>query len=188
MDITSDISTGLGSWTVDEIAAYLKTGAAKGKTTAFGPMVEVIQDSTSHLSDDDLKAMAEYLKAIPSNSRLKTRRPLSDPTKEKGASLYSDNCGPCHQSLGRGIPGVFAPLAGSGTVVAPDPADIFRIVLGGIPAQGANGPMPALASQLKDQDIADIANYIRTSWGNAAQPNATAAAVAELRATMPTAK
>jgi mono/diheme cytochrome c family protein len=188
MDITSDISTGLGSWTVDEIAAYLKTGAAKGKTTAFGPMVEVIQDSTSHLSDNDLKAMAEYLKAIPSNSRLKTRRPLSDPTKEKGASLYSDNCGPCHQSLGRGIPGVFAPLAGSGTVVTPDPADIFRIVLGGIPAQGANGPMPAFASQLKDQDIADIANYIRTSWGNAAQPNATAAAVAELRATMPTAK
>ena len=88
----------------------------------------------------------------------------------------------------RGIPGVFAPLAVSGTVVAPDPADIFRIVLGGIPAQGANGPMPAIAGQLKDQDIADIANYIRTSWGNVAQPNATAAAVAELRATMPTAK
>jgi mono/diheme cytochrome c family protein len=43
MDITADISTGLGSWAVDEIAAYLKTGAAKGKTTVFGPMVEVIQ-------------------------------------------------------------------------------------------------------------------------------------------------
>lgn len=46
-------------------------------------------------------------------------------------------------------------------------------------------PMPPFAGQLNDQDIADIANYVRTSWGNAAQPNATAAAVAKLRATMP---
>jgi mono/diheme cytochrome c family protein len=41
--------------------------------------------------------------------------------------------------------------------------------------------MPSSAAQLNDQQIADIANYVRSSWGNTAPPNATAATVAELR-------
>ncbi|MGH7184101.1 MAG: c-type cytochrome [Nitrospiraceae bacterium] len=188
LDLTSDIATGLGSWSIDDIATYLKTGAYKGKTTVFGPMAEVVQNSTSHMSDADLKAMAEYLKSIPPEARLRTGRPVPDATRQKGATLYSDNCSPCHQSLGRGIPGVFPPLTGNGVVVASDPTDIFNVVLGGLPAQGTYVPMPSFAGQLTDQDIADIINYIRTSWGNAAQPNATAAAVAKLRATMPKAK
>jgi mono/diheme cytochrome c family protein len=32
------------------------------------------------------------------------------------------------------------------------------------------GSMPAYAKQLSDQEIADVANYIRNSWGNAAAP------------------
>jgi len=64
----------------------------------------------------------------------------------------------------------------------------FNVVLGGIPTQSKYMPMPPFAGQLTDQNIADVTNYIRTSWGNAAQPNATAAAVAKIRATMPKAK
>ena len=41
--------------------------------------------------------------------------------------------------------------------------------------------MPSFASQLTDTQIADLANYVRTSWGNSAAPNATAATVAKLR-------
>lgn len=178
----------MGSWSVDDIAIFLKTGVFEGKTTTFGPMAEIVQNSTSHMSDADLKAMAEYLKSIPPETRLRTGRPVPDATRQKGATLYSDNCSLCHQSLGRGIPGVFPPLAGNGAVVASDPADIVNVVLGGLPAQGKYVPMPPFAGQLTDQDIADITNYIRTSWGNAAQPNATAAAVAKLRATMPKTK
>ena len=66
-------------------------------------------------------------------------------------------------------------------VVAADPADIFKVVLGGIPAQNGRVPMPSFASQLNDQQIAQIANYVRTSWGNAAAPTATAAMVSKLR-------
>jgi mono/diheme cytochrome c family protein len=40
--------------------------------------------------------------------------------------------------------------------------------------------MPAYAHQLSDQQIADVANYIRNSWGNAAPP-VTAAQVARAR-------
>ncbi len=179
LNLTSDITTGLGAWTADDIATYLKTGA--GKTTTLGPMAEVVQNSLSYLTDTDLKAMAEYLKSIPADSSLRTGRKPPDPTRAQGVALYLDHCGGCHRAKGRGIPGVFPALAGNGVVLAPDPANIFKVVLGGIPARGTHIPMPSFASQLNDQQIADIANYIRTSWGNTAAPNATASMAAKLR-------
>jgi len=118
---------------------------------------------------------------VPPDSTLRTGRKRPDPTRDQGAKLYLAHCGGCHQALGRGIPGVFPPLAGNGAVVAPDPADILKVVLQGIPAQNGRVAMPSFASQLNDAQIAQIANYARTSWGNAAAPNATADVVARLR-------
>jgi mono/diheme cytochrome c family protein len=37
LDLSEDVTTGLGSWSIDEIGTYLKTGALKGRTTAIGP-------------------------------------------------------------------------------------------------------------------------------------------------------
>jgi mono/diheme cytochrome c family protein len=116
-----------------------------------------------------------------SESPLRTGRVRPDPGRAAAAKSYLDHCGGCHQAGGRGIAGVFPPLAGNGVVVAADPADILKVVLQGIPAQNQRVPMPSFAGQLDDGEIAAIANYLRTSWGNAAAPNATAAAVAKLR-------
>ena len=182
VDLTADITTGLGSWSVDDIAGYLKTGAIRGKGTALGPMVAVIRNSTSHLTDADRRAMAEYLKSIPPTSRLRTGRIAPDPTKLRGARLYTDYCSGCHQSRGRGIPGMFPALAGNPNVLAAEPNNILEVVEHGIPARAGYGAMPGFQSQLTDQQIAEIANYLRTSWGNRARPNATAAMVAKLRA------
>jgi mono/diheme cytochrome c family protein len=180
-DLTTDIVTGLGTWTVDEIAAYLKTGVIKGKTTAFGPMAEVVQNSLSHLTDADLRAMAEYLKSIPPNSGLRTGRPRPDPARAQGAALYMGYCSGCHQDTGAGIAGVFSPLAGNAAIIAPDPGNLLQAILLGVPAQFKYGAMPSFAAQLNDHQIADIANYVRSSWGNTAPPNTTAAMVAKLR-------
>jgi mono/diheme cytochrome c family protein len=185
LDLSSNLHTGLGAWTAAEIASYLKTGASPGRTTALGPMAEVVRNSLAYLSDADLGAMAEYLKSIPPDSSLRTGKPAPDPARQRGATLYLDHCAGCHQAGGRGLPGVFPPLAGNGVVVAPDPTDILKVVLGGIPPQGKYIPMPSFASQLDDQQIADLANYTRTSWGNGAAPDGTAAMVAKLRASQP---
>lgn len=181
LNLSSELHTGLGSWTAEQIAAYLKTGAVAGKTTALGPMALVVKNSTSHLNDADLMAMATYLKDIPPNSTLRQGKPAPDPTRAAGATLYLDHCAGCHQAGGRGMPGVFPPLAGNGVVLASDPADILKVVLNGVPAQGKYVPMPPFASQLSDQQIADLANYVRSSWGNAAPPNTSTAMVAKLR-------
>jgi mono/diheme cytochrome c family protein len=182
LDLTSDIVTGLGTWTVADIATYLETGAYEGRTTTLGPMAEVIRNSLSHLTEADRTAMAEYLKSIPPDSRLRTGLRPVDPDHRASATLYLDHCAGCHQARGRGVPGVFPPLAGNGVVLAAEPTDIIDVVLKGLPARGGYVPMPSFAPQLSDGDIADIANYVRTSWGNAAAANATAAMVAKRRA------
>ena len=182
LDLTSDIATGLGSWSVAEIATYFKTGVFRDRTTTLGPMAEVIRNSLSHLTDADRLAMAEYLKSLPPDSRLRTGRVRPDPTKVRGAQLYSENCSGCHQSQGRGIPNVFPPLAGNPVVLAADPNDILKVVDRGISPRAGFIRMPAFDTQLTDQQVADIANYVRTSWGNQAAPNATPGMVARLRA------
>ncbi|HQR24965.1 MAG TPA: c-type cytochrome, partial [Steroidobacteraceae bacterium] len=181
-NLSSNLYVGLGSWSVAEVVAYLKTGARKGVTTAVGPMAEVVHNSTRYLTDADLSAMAEYLKALPPESPLRTARPAPSESKVRGATLYTDHCSACHQAKGRGMPGIFPPLAGNPAIIASDPGNVLQAILQGIPMQNGYVPMPSFASQLSDQEIADLANYVRTSWGNTAAANATAAEVAKRRA------
>lgn len=181
-NISSNLHVGLGSWTAEEIATYLKAGARKGGTTAVGPMAEVVHSSTSRLTDGDLAAMAEYLKTLPPESPLRAEKAAPRESQVRGASLYMDHCSACHQAKGRGMPGIFPPLASNGAVIARDPGNVLQAVLKGIPMQNGYVPMPSFASQLNDQETADVANYVRTSWGNTAVADATAAEVAKLRA------
>ena len=60
-DLTADPRTGIGNWSTEEIVRYLKTGA-NSFDIASGPMAEVVENSTSHMTDADLLAIATYLK------------------------------------------------------------------------------------------------------------------------------
>jgi len=182
LNLTSNLATGLGAWSVNDLATYFKTGVGKDKSTTLGPMALVISASLRYLTDDDRLAMAEYLKDLPPGSSLRTGRVKPDPTKARGAQLYLANCAGCHQASGRGIPGVFPPLAGNPVVLAADPNDIIKVVDNGIPGRNRYVAMPGFKIQLTDEQVADIANYVRTSWGNGAAPNATSPMVAKLRA------
>ncbi|HEU0276669.1 MAG TPA: cytochrome c [Rhodanobacteraceae bacterium] len=104
----------------------------------------------------------------------------------KGKSLFTANCSACHQATGEGIPGAFPPLKGNAAVDNADPTlhlhtilhGAHGVVVGGVKYSSA---MPPFAGQLSDTEIADIANYERSSWGNHAQP-VTPADVAKVRA------
>lgn len=184
LNLTSDLKTGLGEWSVDQVVTYLKNGALKGKSTTLGDMAEVVHNSLSFMTDADLKAMAVYLKSIPAKA-VRTGPRGVEPVTDQAARLYLDNCSGCHQAKGRGIPGTFPPLAGNGVVLASDPADIVRVVLWGVPMQNGYVPMPGFASALSDQQVAALANYVRTSWGNSAPANTTARLVEAERRNLP---
>jgi mono/diheme cytochrome c family protein len=64
-NITPDRKTGIGKWTENDLVYYLETGATPDGDYAGDVMAEVIDNSTSHLSQDDRRAIAIYLKSLP---------------------------------------------------------------------------------------------------------------------------
>lgn len=179
-DISGSLQDGVGDWSVEEIVDYLHTGADKTKGTVFGPMADVVTHSLSKLTDDDITAIAVYLKQSKAEGDTGATK-LADRTTKAGSEVYLNNCAQCHQSTGLGIQGAIPPLAGNDAVMAGGPQDVITAVLGGLPGQGAYGQMPAFGGQFDDQQIADVVNFVRTSWGNDASANATADMVKSLR-------
>ena len=185
-----DIASGVlaKTWSSDNLVQFLKTGSSPQRGSVFGPMADVIHDSLSHLTDPDLAAMVTYLldspppPDMPAPQRLS---PLAPAVYQHAAKIYIDNCAACHQPHGIGIAGTIPPLAGNPAVTAREPYDVIAAVLEGLPAGGTYGAMPSFAGRLSDQQIADLANYVRTSWGNRADPNASAGMVAAWRANVP---
>jgi mono/diheme cytochrome c family protein len=117
-----------------------------------------------------------YLKSAPAKETFTDKQAAALP----GATEYLNHCGFCHQPDGRGIEGAVPSLAGDGTVLAGGPQDVVRTILGGRPATGSYGIMPGMATTLDSAQIAGIANYVRTAWGNGAPATATTAMVDDL--------
>ena len=192
-DISNDSNSKLTYWNVQDLAKFLKTGRAPDNAKAFGPMQEVVHDSLQYLTDSDLQAMAVYLKdqstgAIP----LKASKAYL-PRLQAGKMVYENNCASCHQSNGKGINSTVPALAGNDSVEATEPYNVIMAMLEGFQPQGNWGAMASFANTLNDDQISDVANYVRTAWGNSAPANATPWSIgnwrknAEVRSTGPAA-
>lgn len=114
-----------------------------------------------------------------------SRVPEPPPSQADGAELYNQRCMACHMTDGGGVPGVFPPLAGVSWVTG-DAGTLLRIILHGVagPLEVAGmtyaGAMPAWGAVMTDEEIAAVATYIRSNWGNDA-PAVTPADVAAVR-------
>ncbi|KIA81881.1 cytochrome c oxidase subunit II [Chromobacterium amazonense] len=82
--------------------------------------------------------------------------------KARGEKVYTQNCIPCHQANGKGIPGAFPALDGSPIATGDKAAHIEIVLYGG----KKNPAMAAWGKQLSDTDIAAVITYERNSWGN----------------------
>jgi mono/diheme cytochrome c family protein len=183
-DLTPNTRTGLGSWSRDEVVAFLKTGR-NAHASASGEMGLVVQDSTSQLADDDLRAIAAYL-ANRAPSPTPAPQPPDPAAMRTGEAIFVDQCSACHLMQGQGQTLAFPPLAKSANLQQSDPSNAIHAVLAGLratPTMAHPTPftMPAFAWKLDDAQVAAVATYARNSWGNAA-PAVTADQVGKLRA------
>lgn len=174
---------GIADWTVEDIIEFLGQGRSR-HTAPMQRMGEVVGFSTQHLNDQDLQAIAVYLKSLNDDAVQNDEEP--DPDRiAAGESIFFDNCAACHSSDGSGVPYVFAALDGSNKVTAEDPSTMLRIILGGAqaqPTEAAPGPvaMPAFAWKFSDEEIADLTTFLRQAWSNNAGA-VSASAVADMR-------
>jgi mono/diheme cytochrome c family protein len=173
-DITNDRMHGLGAMSIDDIVVLLKTGHNQ-LATVTGPMAEEVEDSSSHFKDDDLKAIATYLKSLPGSNDSETPLDPSDPRMAAGKAIYRDTCSACHGLDGNGVANLFPALAKAPAVRSKNPTSAIRVVLRGArsvatPAEPTAPAMPSFQWQLKDDQIAAVVTYIRNSWGKEAAP------------------
>jgi len=181
-------------WPTADLVGYLQSGRT-AHSGSFGPMAQVVENSTQFMTPQDLTAVATYLQSVgaPAGYTPPAPRPADvaagnpppaphpDTTKlrngtvegQRGAMLYLNNCNACHRSSGAGWENTFPALAGNSVVNAGDPTSLIRIVLqgGAMPATAlAPTPlgMPPFGWRLRDEDVAQLLSFVRSSWGNQA--------------------
>ncbi len=87
----------------------------------------------------------------------------------RGKDVYTTYCTSCHMEQGEGIDEVYPPLAKSDYMMADKKRSIQQIlkgVSGEIKVKGKiyNSEMPG--QDLSDQEVSDVLNYVRNSFGN----------------------
>lgn len=176
--LRGDPNTGLGRWSEADIVQFLKTGR-NTHAVVVGSMSDAFNNSTQFMSDDDLKAIARYLKSLPGTKNEKpwqyqVSANLSDVgvrLKIPGAQTFMAKCSACHGADGRGQGPWIPPLAGAASSMAHENASGINAVLNGSARVVADGEpdayrMPPYRNQLSDQEIAQVLTFVRTSWGN----------------------
>lgn len=190
---------GLQSWSEQDIVDYLATGR-NDHNAVVGEMTSVIAHSTSHLNEDDLLSIAAYLKSLPreadenrqsASTTEDTEAMLAsaDVSDDLGARLYLDNCNACHLAHGRGAQQVFPSLVDNSLVNADDPSGLIHVILAGArlpstPNKPEELAMPDFAWRLSDNEVAELATFVRSAWGNHGSKVATDS-VSEVRDALP---
>ncbi|MCU1718692.1 cytochrome c [Pseudomonas sp. 5P_3.1_Bac2] len=199
VNLRGDQADGLGRWSATDIVDTLR-GARNASHAVLGSaMGDVVQHSTQHLSEEDLHAVAAYLKTLPASGQSSSSF-KDDPAtalalaagqeQDRGAELYLDNCAACHRTDGLGDVRVFPKIAGNSSVLADNPVSLIRLLLAGssLPStESAPSPlgMPGFAWRLSDKEVAQLLTFIRSSWGNQAKA-VKAEQVKAVRASLPT--
>ncbi|WP_414157254.1 c-type cytochrome [Pseudomonas sp. BNK-15] len=174
--LRNDHNTGLGRWSEAQIVQFLKHGRNQ-HAVVYGSMTEAFNNSTQFMSDDDLAAIARYLKSLPADPQrdgapwqyqaVSAGERLNSP----GAHTYVTRCATCHGLDGKGQAEWMPPLAGSTSALAKENASAINITLNGSQRIVAAGlpdayRMPAFREQLSDQEIAQVLSFVRSTWGN----------------------
>jgi len=176
------------------LPGYDAAGATAAATTSKAP------EPTTSATPKATTAMAPTTAAAPATgapavTASAATAPAATPAggylyvAAKGEALFVSTCAACHQASGAGIPGAFPPLKGNAAVGDADATLQLHTILFGAHGVRVGGVayssvMPPFGGQLSDTDIANIANYERSAWGNHTQPT-TPAAVAAVRAKGP---
>lgn len=175
------IDHGISSWSTDEIVDYLGKGR-NDRAAVGGEMTSVVENSTSHMTDDDLHAIAAFLQSLKPTDNgiaLKDQQEAQKTTDKltaardltAGERLYIDNCAACHLVDGKGASNMFPQLDGGELVTADNATGLIHTIL-----QGAKTPsverapsinvMPGFSERLSDKETAELATFLRQAWQN----------------------
>jgi mono/diheme cytochrome c family protein len=193
-NITSDKGSGIGAWSDDEIFSYLAHGHAAGRGTASGPMGEVVDQSLSHMTESDIRAVVAYLRSIPAVASVDLPATIAPPAPSSpkagggsgdilGKKLFEGACASCHNWTGVSAISPFATIAATRAVNDPTATNVAQIIISGTTRDVPPGviSMPAFGAAYSNEEIAAVANYVTARFGSVPS-RVSEREVAELRA------
>lgn len=161
------------------LAHYLRAGMGPQGVMNFS-MYDVVHNSTRYLTADDAAAMADYLMSsrppastpTPAPTPAATAPPAAPPA---GRQTYVQLCSACHGLDGEGIPHVAPPMRTNASLRLASPRNLLVVVGAGLPDRPLPGgermqAMPGFGKVLDDRQLADLATYLRGTWGGAPAP------------------
>ncbi|HEX5307246.1 MAG TPA: cytochrome c [Dyella sp.] len=163
------------AWTTAEIETYLRQGGTALHGVAAGSMSQVIHQGLARLPDSDIHAIAVYFAdrmggdaqgAGNDAALVKAMARAGAPVNadiDPGAHLYAAACASCHYNRGP-MPAAVRPELGlNSALTSPDPSTLIQVILHGVgTAEGLPAvAMPAYGSALDDQEIAQLAAWLR---------------------------
>lgn len=214
-NITPDKDSGIGAWSESDIVTYLRTGQLDRRAYAGGPMGEAVAHSTRYLKDEDLSAIASYLKTVPAIEKdnkvtavdvlmlpnpvnesithdliaqkdyLKQAKAKVDSNSPEG--LYLAACGSCHGVNGYAQPDSgYAPIVGLTSIRRNQPNELVNVIVHGIDGSTNTSPsMPGFSKDLNSEQIAAITNYVRVNFGGLTTSEVNAADIDQIVTAQP---
>jgi mono/diheme cytochrome c family protein len=182
-NITPDPKWGIGAWSDAQLQGYLARGHADGRGSASGPMAEVIDNSLRFLSEEDIGAMAIYVRSVPSKASTgelavaaTTEEPPPKPIQSAstgsplGMRVFEGACTGCHSFDGSGAVSNYAALLGTRAVNDPEGTNATQAILQGTHLHTQLGKifMPGFGGGYSDAEIAAVVNYVTDRFGTTA--------------------
>lgn len=178
-------------WDVKSLTDFLHTGHSD-KGSAFGGMADVVKNSTSFMTRDDVEAMATYLLTGDDNNRIPPDTQQLQPTgftdQAKQSDMYTlfkTTCAVCHGEDGKGRDPIAPTLLNNGIIMHSDPYNTIAVTIRGLEPSYLSEernfmPMVSFQNVLTDAQLSELISFIRQYLGDRTDP-VTAVNVQDVR-------
>ncbi|MFA0012284.1 c-type cytochrome [Vibrio lentus] len=184
----------IDGWDEATLTDFLHTGHSD-KGTAFAGMADVVKNSLSLMTREDIESMSYYLLSGDINNTISSD---AVPLQPKGFdedsyatdiyATYRQTCGACHGDDGKGRDPIAPTLLNNGIIMHSDPFNTIAVTVRGLQPTYLDKdrnfmPMASFEDVLSDQRLAELITFVRLHLGDREEP-VTAEHVREVRETL----
>ncbi|MEZ9001454.1 c-type cytochrome [Vibrio splendidus] len=184
----------IDGWDEATLTDFLHTGHSD-KGTAFAGMADVVKNSLSLMTREDVESMSYYLLSGDINNTIASDAVQLQPKGFDEAAYsseiyttYRQTCGACHGDDGKGRDPIAPTLLNNGIIMHSDPFNTIAVTVRGLQPTYLDKdrnfmPMASFEDVLSDQRLAELITFVRLHLGDRNEP-VTAEHVREVRETL----
>ncbi|MEC7941471.1 MAG: c-type cytochrome [Pseudomonadota bacterium] len=184
----------IDGWDEKTLTDFLHTGHSD-KGTAFAGMADVVKNSLSLMTREDIESMSYYLLSGDTNNTVSSDAVPLEPKgfdeESYAAEIYTtyrQTCGACHGDDGKGRDPIAPTLLNNGIIMHSDPFNTIAVTVRGLQPTYLDKdrnfmPMASFEDVLSDQRLSELITFVRLHLGDRDEP-VTAEHVREVRETL----